>query len=68
MKYIIIQDNSYDAQDVLYCDSQKDLIHLLKAKGYNGYDWPVDYLEVYAVSNALTIDELTTLRDKEVNQ
>jgi len=63
MSYIIIQDNSYDGQDVKYCDSQKELIRVLKAKGYHGYEWPVADLEVYAVGNALTIDELTTLRE-----
>jgi len=62
--YIIIEDNSYDAQDVSYCDSKADLVRKLRAKGYNGnYEWPLHGLEVYQVSQALTMAELTLLRE-----
>jgi len=64
--YLIITENSYDALDVNYCDTKAELIRNLQAKDYFGrHEWPVSDIEVFAVGEPLTIEELNTLKSGE---
>jgi hypothetical protein len=64
-QYLIITDNSYDAQAVHYVDSTESLAQMLQAKDYGGrYDWPISDIEVFAVNEPLTIAELSAIRDQ----
>jgi hypothetical protein len=64
-QYLIITDNSYDAQDVHYVDSTESLKRLLQSKGHGGrYYWPVSDIEVFAVHEPLTLEELATIKEQ----
>ena len=64
--YLIITENSYDALDVNYCDTKAELVGKLRAKGYGGrHEWPISDIEVFAVGEPLTIEELNTLKSGE---
>ena len=60
--YLIITDNSYDAQDVDYCGDTIELVSKLQMKGFGRYEYPLREIEVWPVSEPLTVDELLKLR------
>ena len=62
-KYLIISDNSYDAQDVAYADDIDELKWYLQSKGYDRrYQLDVADIEVYVVDKQLSIEELLVIR------
>ena len=62
-KYLIIEENSYDIQDIDYVDDTETLVEMLQSKNFRGkYTWGIHDIEVYAVDEPLTVDELLKLR------
>ena len=62
-KYLIISDNSYDANDIAYVDDIESLKEHLQSKDYGRrYQVDISDIEVYVVDKQLSIEELLVIR------
>ena len=65
-KYLVIEDASYKSWDVDYVDDIETLVEMLQSKDFRGRcEWDIHDIEVYAVDEPLTVDELLKLKSGE---